>query len=149
MAAFGATPAMYRKSRQTGTLNLAGFDLKEIPAEILSPFDHLDEGESSQYVVLLNRLNLQDNEISVLPEAMDQIGEELNYLAMRGNLIKHIPKRLSGCGGLKQVDLSRNQISEVEAGALALPLLGDLNLANNKLAALPETLGDLRSLVKA
>ena len=86
MAAFGATPVMYRKSRQTGTLNLAGFDLKEIPAEILSPFDHLDEGESSQYVVLLNRLNLQVSWPPIITPTFGEVTPRHDFLSRANDI---------------------------------------------------------------
>ncbi len=60
-ALLGPTPALFRKSRQTGVINLEGMELKRVPKEIVHPFDYLEAGESSQYVVLLTRLNLQDN----------------------------------------------------------------------------------------
>ena len=59
MAALSRRPEMFRKSRQTGTLNLQGMGLTRIPKEVIHPFDHLEKDESSQYVVLLTRLNLQ------------------------------------------------------------------------------------------
>ncbi len=84
-------------------LNLQGMELSRVPREVVHPFDHLEAGESSQYVVLLTRLNLQDNEIDRLPRDMNEIGEELHYLAMRNNKLTSLPRCISGCIGLKQV----------------------------------------------
>ena len=88
----------------------------------------------------------QDNEIDRLPRDFGEIGEELHLLAMRGNQLEKLPKCISGCSGLKSVDLSRNRIAEIEA--FSLPALADLNLANNQLAALPDCWADVRSLAK-
>jgi hypothetical protein len=45
----------------------------------------------------------QDNEITELPTDMNEIGEELYWLAMRNNKLEVLPKCISGCAGLKQV----------------------------------------------
>ena len=119
-----------KKSRSTGSLTLQGAGLKKIPPQVVHPFDNLVAGESSQYVVLLTRLNLQDNEIDRLPRDFGEIGEELHLLAMRGNQLEKLPKCISGCAGLKSIDLSRNLISEIES--FSLPVLATLDLSNNK-----------------
>ena len=48
-----------KKSRKTGALTIQGAEMKRIPNAMIHPFDSLEDGESSQYVVLLTRLNLQ------------------------------------------------------------------------------------------
>ena len=109
---------------------------------------------------------------------MNEIGEELYWLAMRNNQLTTLPKCISGCCGLKQIDMSRNLIDTIED--FTLPVLADLNLGNNSkleclgvpsstfarrvrslpplsapflrpragLAELPDTFAGMRSLVK-
>lgn len=44
--------------------------------------------ELPQYVVMLKKLNLTDNEIAVIPDGVGGIGEELAHFEIRNNKLK-------------------------------------------------------------
>ena len=68
MAALTNMSNLFRSSRGSGVLNLQGRELKEVPREVIKPFDSLAADEKAFAVVLLSRLNLNDNELQSLPE---------------------------------------------------------------------------------
>jgi Leucine-rich repeat (LRR) protein len=86
-------------------------------------------------VSLVTKLNLCDNEISEIPENIAGIGGECSQFEIRNNKLKCLPSSMSGLVGLKVIDASNNEISEVQE--LDLSQLADLNLANNRLSKLP------------
>jgi hypothetical protein len=73
------------QSRKNGKCNLQGCELKDIPIELMAPFDHLDGNELPQYVSMLTKLSLSDNEISVIPDGIGGIGDSLVSFEIRNN----------------------------------------------------------------
>ena len=139
MAAFGPRnhASAIIQSRKNGKLNLQGYGLHEIPEEVMDPFGNLETTELPQYVSMVTRANLQDNEISELPEKIGGIGGALELLELKNNKIKEFSESLNQLVGLKRLDVSDNEISVVSP-LLNLKLLVQLNLNRNRLEALPD-----------
>jgi Leucine-rich repeat (LRR) protein len=93
---------------------------------------------------MLSKLNLNDNDISVIPRGIGGVGLELSYFEMRNNKLTVLPAHLSALEGLKVIDVGGNQIETVEE--LTLPSLVELNLSKNAICSLPEHFGSLRCL---
>jgi Leucine-rich repeat (LRR) protein len=92
---------------------------------------------------MLTSCNLMDNEIAVIPTNIAGMGDSLVVLQLRNNQLQVLPSCLSGLTGLKVLDVSNNRLHTLEP--LSLPLLADLNLAQNALAEMPNLVG-LKSL---
>mmetsp|Transcript_1364 Transcript_1364/g.4215 ORF Transcript_1364/g.4215 Transcript_1364/m.4215 type:complete len:747 (-) Transcript_1364:110-2350(-) len=128
---------LIRQSRTSGVLNLPGRGLKVFPFAIVNPFENLEEDENVQSVVMLERLNLADNEIDEIPEDVGGIGPVLTHFLLRGNSLVQAPRQLAELVGLKLLDMSRNQIREVDEALGTLNSLTELNLSHNSIAELP------------
>ncbi|XP_037346258.1 osteoglycin, paralog a [Pungitius pungitius] len=78
-------------------------------------------------------------EVSPDMTSVPNLPKETAYLYARFNKIKKIrTKDFADIVTMKRIDLTGNMISEIEDGAFSsLPLLEELNLAENKLAKLP------------
>lgn len=71
----------------------------------------------------------------------------LKYLSVAGNRLEGLGAGLRSLYLLETLDLSRNQLREIEPGDLAqLPFLFTLHLSGNQLSALPASLAQLTSL---
>jgi Leucine-rich repeat (LRR) protein len=140
MAALANMGNLFRSSRGSGVLNLQGRELKEVPREVIKPFDNLAADEKAFAVVLLSRLNLNDNELQSLPEDINEIGEELKRLELKNNALTSLPSAIGLLVGLSVLDLSGNQLVTLPPEIGRLMGLGELNVKKNALTSLPDTL---------
>jgi Leucine-rich repeat (LRR) protein len=100
----------------------------------------------------LHRLDLWENELSILPvaffefdlleelhiscnltELSPSIGNlrQLKLLSLPGNRLRQIPESIHFLVNLKELDLSNNQLLELPSGLSELPLLKKLNIYGN------------------
>lgn len=152
--------------RTTGTLNIAGLGLKDIPEEILRmyDFDPEDSGNWAESVDLI-RLVAADNEFEFLPDAafpdvnpMDAMeGEEvegnfqflgLEHLDLHNNSLNRLPVGLKRLERLRTLNMSKNSLPMDIFDLIAqIPNLTELRIANNGLSGtLSASVGDLRQL---
>ncbi len=112
--------------------------LTEFPLDILSLADSLEY------------LDLSNNQLSTLPEAFAEL-HKLKIVFLSHNRFTVLPRVLGRCKALEVVGFKTNQISTVPADALP-PKIRWLILTDNRIAHLPDTLGDcvfLRKLMLA
>ncbi|UXP33343.1 leucine-rich repeat-containing serine/threonine-protein kinase [Reichenbachiella agarivorans] len=115
------------------TLKLA-CGLKEFPEEIFSLAETLEI------------LDLSDNQISELPDAIAQL-KKLRIIFFARNCFTEFPAILKQCPNLSMIGFKSNQIQSVPENAFP-PLLRWLVLTDNKIQKLPKSIGDCRVLQK-
>jgi hypothetical protein len=130
------TLADLRAGRLAGTthLELRHCQLDEFPREI---FDLADT---------LTMLDLSGNRLRTLPDDLPRL-RALRTLFCSSNLFETLPAVLGACPELDLVGFKANAIERVPAEALS-PKLRWLILSDNRVGALPETLGDCGRLRK-
>lgn len=94
----------------------------------------------------LEVLDLSHNQLSELPEDFARLSK-LKVLFLSNNQFKQVPAVLSQCDNLEMIGFKANQIVTVPDGALPLSTRW-LILTENKIEALPQSMGDLRQLQK-
>ena len=136
MTAHLTTLAELRAGRLAGAthLDLRHCGLDEFPREI---FDLADT---------LTMLDLSGNRLRALPEHLPRL-RALRTLFCSNNLFETLPPALGACPELDLVGFKANAIAHVPAEALS-PRLRWLILSDNRVDALPETLGACRRLRK-
>lgn len=114
-------------ARADGRLNIAAMELKEIPEEVLKMYEYDPEANAAWgEVVDLASIIAADNNLHVLPEAMFP---DVDYdAAMESEDV--VPQ----FGGIQNLDLHGNMISELPMGLGRLPQLTKLNLSRNKMS---------------
>ncbi|XP_036431966.1 leucine-rich repeat and calponin homology domain-containing protein 1 isoform X3 [Colossoma macropomum] len=123
------------EAASSGFLNLSARKLKEFP-RTASNYDLTDTVDAD-----LSKNRLTD----VPPEVVHLVS--LETLNLYHNCIRSIPDSIIGLQSLTSLNISRNQLSVLPACVCGLPLRV-LNASNNKLNALPESLGQLSSLME-
>ncbi|XP_047670720.1 leucine-rich repeat and calponin homology domain-containing protein 1 isoform X7 [Tachysurus fulvidraco] len=119
----------------SGTLNLSSRKLKEFT----SAAAHYDLSDTVHADLSKNRLT------EVPPEVTRLVS--LETLNLYHNCIRSIPDTIIGLQSLTSLNISRNQLSVLPVCVCGLPLRV-LNASNNKLNALPESIGQLTSLME-
>ncbi|XP_060793197.1 leucine-rich repeat and calponin homology domain-containing protein 1 isoform X3 [Neoarius graeffei] len=119
----------------SGSLNLSARKLKEFPAAAA----HYDLSDTVHADLSKNRLTEVPPEISRLVS--------LETLNLYHNCIKSIPDTIISLQSLTSLNISRNQLSVLPVCVCGLPLRV-LNASNNKLNALPESIGQLTNLME-
>lgn len=115
------------------TLDLSGNRLEKIP----SPLFHLPR---------LKRLFLTKNRFSRWPENLHEL-KNLELLSLKSNALEDIPSKASLPSSLVWLILTDNRIPALPGDfGHRLPRLRKLALAGNRLSALPESFGALKSL---
>ena len=109
-------------------------NLTEFPMEILTLADSLEI------------LDLSNNELSSLPDEIAQL-TQLKIIFASNNNFTILPSVLGLCPLLEMIGFKSNQITEVPAESLPSQLRW-LILTDNKITALPETLGNRPRLQK-
>jgi Leucine-rich repeat (LRR) protein len=145
----------------TGLQRLSLYDnqLADVPdrAGQLSGLRHLNLGNNQLTslppsvcrLTALESLNLSQNRIAVLPESIDAL-PRLRMLDLGHNALTVLPAALGRLPQLTQfLYLGHNHIREIsEALCSGWSRLGYLNLSENELSTLPETLGAMLKLVE-
>jgi hypothetical protein len=121
--------AIFNDKGQIIELYLSRFGLKEIP---LSFFDN-------SFFENIEKLFLNSNKITNLPENVFEPLKNLKYLNLSRNFIAKIDTRpFKNLSNLVELDLSNNNISNIENHSFDLPELTKLKLKNNRLKDLPD-----------
>jgi Leucine-rich repeat (LRR) protein len=94
----------------------------------------------------LKILALDDNLLSDLPVEIEQC-TQLGCLSLSKNSFTDLPESLWQLGSLRILDLSYNQIEDLSRIG-ELPNLEILNVAHNRIKALPDGVGQLKRLVR-
>uniref|UniRef100_A0A8C2DXC0 Leucine-rich repeats and calponin homology (CH) domain containing 1 n=1 Tax=Cyprinus carpio TaxID=7962 RepID=A0A8C2DXC0_CYPCA len=119
----------------SGFLNLSARKLKEFP-RTASNYDLTDTVEA----------DLSKNRLMDIPSEVCHL-VSLEMLNLYHNCIKSIPDTIISLQSLTCLNISRNQLSLLPACVCGLPLRV-LNASNNKLNALPESIGQLTNLME-
>ncbi|KAG7331441.1 hypothetical protein KOW79_005410 [Hemibagrus wyckioides] len=119
----------------SGSLSLSARKLKEFPTAAA----HYDLSDTVHADLSKNRLT------EVPPEVTRLVS--LETLNLYHNCIKSIPDTVISLQSLTSLNISRNQLSVLPVCVCGLPLRV-LNASNNKLNALPESIGQLTSLME-
>ncbi|WP_373081599.1 leucine-rich repeat-containing protein kinase family protein [Zhongshania sp.] len=114
-------------------LNLSA-DLTSLPVEIFNLADSLEI------------LDLSNNRLRSLPKELSQF-KKLKIIFASNNQFVELPEVLGQCESLEMVGFKANQIARISERALP-PTLRWLTLTDNKLEALPDTIGQCRQLQK-
>lgn len=108
--------------------------LTEFPSEIFGLADSLEV------------LDLSGNALTALPDDLSRL-KKLRILFCSSNRFTRLPPSLGDCATLSQVGFRGNLIDALPAESLP-PAVRWLTLTDNRLAALPETLGERPALQK-
>uniref|UniRef100_A0A7N8WM91 Leucine-rich repeats and calponin homology (CH) domain containing 1 n=1 Tax=Mastacembelus armatus TaxID=205130 RepID=A0A7N8WM91_9TELE len=119
----------------SGVLNLSSRKLKEFPRTAAN-HDLTDTVEA----------DLSKNRLTDVPSEVCHL-VALETLNLYHNCIRTIPDSVISLQSLTSLNLSRNQLGALPACLCSLPLRV-LNASNNKLVSLPESIGQLRSLME-
>ena len=130
------TLADLRAGRLAGAtrVDLRHCRLDEFPRELFELADTLE------------MLDLSGNQLRTLPDDLPRL-RALRTLFCSDNLFETLPAVLGACPALDLVGFKANAIAHVPADALS-PRLRWLILSDNRVAAMPETLGRCRGLRK-
>ncbi|XP_051762377.1 leucine-rich repeat and calponin homology domain-containing protein 1 isoform X7 [Ctenopharyngodon idella] len=119
----------------SGFMNLSSRKLKEFP-RTASNYDLTDTVEA----------DLSKNRLIDIPSEVCHL-VSLETLNLYHNCIRNIPDTIISLQSLTCLNISRNQLSVLPACVCGLPLRV-LNASNNKLNALPESIGQLTNLME-
>ncbi|XP_044071868.1 leucine-rich repeat and calponin homology domain-containing protein 1 isoform X6 [Siniperca chuatsi] len=119
----------------SGVLNLSSRKLKEFPRTAAN-HDLSDTVEA----------DLSKNRLTDVPSEVCHL-VALETINLYHNCIRTIPDSIISLQSLTSLNLSRNQLGSLPACLCGLPLRV-LNASNNKLVSLPETIGQLHSLME-
>ena len=130
------TLAQLRAGRLAGSaqLDLRGCGLTELPPEVFALSDTLEV------------LDLSGNQLQALPEAFATL-RRLRVLFCSNNPFTELPAVLGRCAALNIIGFKANRIERLPPQALP-PALRWLILTDNRIAELPESLGDCDRLQK-
>ncbi|CAK9293626.1 unnamed protein product [Gordionus sp. m RMFG-2023] len=92
----------------------------------------------------LERLDLGNNEISILPEQL--VLPSLQELWLDGNQLASLPSSICNLAKLSCVDLSENQLTTLPNKIGKLVNLTDLDASKNELIDIPSSIGELKDL---
>lgn len=111
--------------------------------------DFIDEYlQSFEPPLILERLSLQNDQISEIPSNLAKILKHLKYLDLYHNNISHISNKIfqSGLRLIEILDLSSNQLSYLPDSISHLHNLKVLSVKNNNIRFLTPSLGELQYL---
>lgn len=137
-----AEPAVFRRSAQTGVLNLSNRGLCEVPAAVYDVTLQA-AGEKFWEIVPLQKLDLSYNRIRTIPEGLVLLSELTTFKA-RDNQIHVLPGEvLQGWRLLRSLDVSQNRVEALEDRIGELSELIELLAFQNKLTKIPESISSL------
>ncbi|XP_078455746.1 malignant fibrous histiocytoma-amplified sequence 1 [Lampetra planeri] len=93
-------------------------------------------------------LDLGNNALEELPDALAQLLVQLQVLVLRRNRLCSLPACVLALGQLCELDLSHNRVAALPADLRALRSLQKLCAAHNRLRSLPDSIGDLGALTE-
>ncbi|MFX1534436.1 MAG: leucine-rich repeat domain-containing protein [Promethearchaeota archaeon] len=97
-------------------------------------------------VVSLKKLNLAQNHLTSLPDAIGNL-DTLTELDLSNNQLQTLPKSFGNLMSLECLDLSNNQLQTLPESFGDLSRLETLNLNNNPLKSLPVSFSNLKRLL--
>ena len=164
-----------KQARQTGTIDISNLKLEIIPKEVFDPNIDLegvnwwemvdinkldasnnllsensfnDEEHNLGLMSYLISLRFSNNKFNSIPQSLYQLSN-LKLLDMSGNNISEIDGNLlKGLSSLVELDLSKNKIKFIPNSIQFLSFLEVLKVSNNQLLEIPEELGILTRLKK-
>ena len=164
-----------KQARQTGTIDISNLKLEIIPKEVFDPNVDLegvnwwemvdinkldasnnllsensfnDEEYNLSLMSYLISLRFSNNKFNFIPQSLYQLNN-LKLLDMSGNNISEIDGNLlKGLSSLVELDLSKNKIKYIPNSIQFLSFLEVLKVSNNQLLEIPEELGILTRLKK-
>ncbi|XP_025890573.1 malignant fibrous histiocytoma-amplified sequence 1-like [Nothoprocta perdicaria] len=114
---------------------------------ILSKNEILDFPGEIQSLVYLEKLELNQNQIRVIPEGIFSQLSRLRHLRLNNNRLCALPQDLAACqGSLQYLNLSNNLFRAFPQPVLHLTNLQELHVQNNALRQLPKELFQGQSL---
>ena len=164
-----------KQARQTGTIDISNLKLEIIPKEVFDPNVDLeginwwemvdinkldasnnllsensfnDEEYNLSLMSYLISLRFSNNKFNYIPKSLYQLSN-LKLLDVSGNNISEIDNNLlKGLSSLVELDLSKNKIKFIPKSIQFLVFLEVLNISNNQLLEIPEEFGVLTRLKK-
>ncbi|XP_021259527.1 malignant fibrous histiocytoma-amplified sequence 1 homolog isoform X2 [Numida meleagris] len=114
---------------------------------IVSKNEIVDFPNEIQSLVYLEKLELNQNQIRVIPEGIFCHLPRLKHLRLNNNRLSALPKDLAACGGsLQYLNISNNLFRTFPQPVLQLTNLQELHVQNNALRQLPRELFQGQSL---
>ncbi|XP_027498311.1 malignant fibrous histiocytoma-amplified sequence 1 homolog isoform X2 [Corapipo altera] len=114
---------------------------------ILSKNEIVDFPNEIQSLVCLERLELNQNQIRVIPEGIFSHLPRLKHLRLNNNRLCALPRDLAACqGSLQYLNISNNLFRTFPLPVLQLAHLQELHVQNNALRQLPKELFQRQSL---
>ncbi|KAJ6664979.1 hypothetical protein lerEdw1_005210 [Lerista edwardsae] len=108
---------------------------------VLSKNDIVDFPKEIGNLIHLEKLDLNQNQIRVIPEGVFSCFSKLNHLRLNNNRLEGLPKDLAACSGsLQYLNLSNNYFRVVPGVVLELKRLQEFYIQNNLLQQLPAEL---------
>lgn len=108
---------------------------------VLSKNDIVDFPKEIGNLIHLEKLDLNQNQIRVIPEGIFSCFSKLNHLRLNNNRLTGLPKDLAACSGsLQYLNLSNNCFRVVPEVVLELKRLQEFYIQNNLLHQLPAEL---------
>ena len=102
---------------------------------------------TSSDVPLLGEINLHENQIEEFPKFYG-VMNNLKYLVLGHNQINYLlPGSFENTTNLESLDLSQNELMEIEINAV-FPYLSSFDLENNRLSVMPRILGNYTKPLK-
>ncbi|ESA34932.1 small gtp-binding protein [Leptolyngbya sp. Heron Island J] len=140
---------------RTTKLDLSGYGLSELPAEIgqLSNLSALDLSKNQLHslpveltqLTKLSQLYLSENQLSYLPAEIGQL-TNLSRFALRANQLSRLPAEIGQLTNLAWLDLSANQLTSLPTEIGQLVELSWLYLRANQLGYFPAAISQLTNL---
>jgi Leucine-rich repeat (LRR) protein len=152
-------PAILKQTRQTGSLNLAGRELKAIPAKIWTLNDDGEQGQKKGGGLFMDKVD-EDNwwervDLTKLILASNQISKvspkikhllSLTILDLHDNNISILPDEIGQLENLQKINLSHNKLTFLPLGFFDLTNLKSLNICHNEINEIHDDLGKLDML---
>ncbi|XP_068800809.1 malignant fibrous histiocytoma-amplified sequence 1 isoform X3 [Struthio camelus] len=114
---------------------------------ILSKNEIVDFPDEIQSLIYLEKLELNQNQIRVIPEGIFSHLSRLKHLRLNNNRLCALPRDLAACrGSLQYLNLSNNLFRTFPQPVLQLTSLQELHVQNNALRQLPRELFQGQSL---
>ena len=132
-------------AKQTGTLDVRGRGLAELPAGAFDP--DADPNTEEQRVVYAKTIDF-DAPDGASDDPSWWEAKELVAIVASGNRISRVPPSIAKCAFLERLDLSRNSLKDLPGAALAALPLRALDVSHNDLHTMPDDLPETLAMLK-